>query len=142
MTRENIIALRIRKQPITNDLITFECTIEDYTHFTLYVSKDLQKLFGKINGNEHSPDIYFSVTLAQLTRLSRKHFTKEDRERYNILHKEYVRKRTNRYYKTIWNIENADKRKAYTKKWYMNNIDYMKEWHKSYYNSKKNNQAK
>lgn len=52
MTRENIIALRIRKEAITDDLITFECTIEDYTHFTLYISKDLQKIFGKVNGSE------------------------------------------------------------------------------------------
>ncbi|SKC53597.1 hypothetical protein [Ohtaekwangia koreensis] len=134
MTRENIMATRIRKQAITDDLITFECTIEDYTHFTLYVSQDLQNIFGKIDKTQHTPDIYFSVSIAQLTRLSRKNFSKEDKERYNILHKEYVRNQRNTYYREYYKI-NSEKRTEYNRKWYQENIERMRDYNRQYQNN-------
>jgi len=134
MTRNKILSARISPQPITEDLFSFHCFLEDsLTYFNIYLSTDFETIFGKIDQTNYIPNVYFKISKNQLTRLAQ-NFSEDEQMRYAELLSEYRKNRRNAYYRH-YNKVNIKNRKAYNRKWYMKNTDRMREYAKKYYHN-------
>jgi len=114
--------LKLQEKPDLRNFHKFRGTLSTSEPVTIYTNINLKKCYGKYD--HPLMVVYFTLDRNRVSRLSET-FDEDDKERYDRLHAEVVRKRRNKYYRK-YNKKFLDRRRAYTYKWLAKNPGYHK----------------